>query len=237
MSLRELRVIAQPPEYSPSPTDGAYRLVSIFLSIPLARMGATPNAITIGWTVVGLLGVACLLSELWSVRVVGALLLEVSYLLDFVDGEVARLADRRSTRGGFLDLLGHGVIKTSLPLGVGAAAAAFTGVAAFLLAGAVGAVAVGVGDSLRFYAAATTGDLAAGELSHDAAPRRPGGRRITVGRVASTLFELSFESPGLFGLTLLVALVDAWAAFAVYLAVGGTVWFLLRAVRYIRRLG
>jgi phosphatidylglycerophosphate synthase len=237
LSLRERRVIAQPPEYSPSPTDGVYRFFSIFLSVPLARLGATPNAITVGWAVVGMLGVACLLAETWTVRVLGALLLELSYLLDFVDGEVARLSDRRSRRGGFLDLLGHGVIKTSLPLGAGAAATALTGASSFLLAGAVGAIAVGVGDALRFYAAATSGDLAAGDLSHDVAPRPPRERRITAGRVVVTLFELSFESPGLFGLTLLVALADAWAAFALYLAVGGTVWFLLRAVRYARRLG
>jgi phosphatidylglycerophosphate synthase len=234
-TLADLRAVAQPPEFSPSITDRAYRVVSIFVSVPLARAGATPNGITLAWIALGLAGAAALAWPSWPVRVAGALVLHLSYLLDFVDGEVARLTDRRSRAGGFLDLLGHGVIKASLPLAVGWTAVAATGETLFLLAGAVGAVAIVVGDALRFYAACTAGDLAAGDIDHVVRPPRQ-GRRRTPGRVARALFDLSFETPGLYGLALVAAAADALPVLAGWWALGGVVWHARRAVRYCRRL-
>jgi O-antigen ligase len=175
LSLPDLRAIAQPREYSPAPTDRVYRLVSIYLSVPLARAGASPNAITLAWIVLGLGGVVGVGWGGVAPAVTGALLLQLSYLLDFVDGEVARLTDRRSATGGYLDLLGHALIKPSLLLAAGAGAASATGSPRFLLAGAVGAVAVAVGDNLRFYAACTLADLKAGDLGHAVTPRAGGG--------------------------------------------------------------
>lgn len=237
MSLAALRSIAQPPEYSPSLTDRPYRLVSIFLSVPLARAGATPNGITIGWIIIGLAGVSAFLVENWAAHVVGGLLLQLSYLLDFVDGEVARLTDRRSMVGGFLDLLGHGVVKASLPLAVGAAAGWPSGHTWLLLAGGIAAVVIVVGDTLRFYAACTINELSGGDLGHTVVPHEPGReRRITPARMLATAFDLSFESPGLYGLALLAALAGRLDVLTVYWAVGGLVWFWRRAATYCRRM-
>jgi CDP-alcohol phosphatidyltransferase-like enzyme len=237
LSIREMRRIAQPPEHSPSLTDRPYRALSIYLSLVLARVGATPNGVTVAWIVIGLVGVVSLLADAWAARVAAALLLELSYLLDFVDGEIARLTDRRSNVGGLLDLLGHGVLKASLPLTVGGAAAMQTGQVGFAVAGAVGAVAIGVGDTLRFYAACTANDLSTGDLGHTVAPGRPShGRRLGLSRLIGTAFDLSFESPGLYGLTLLAAAADRLDLLALYWAAGGLTWFLRRTLIYTRRL-
>jgi phosphatidylglycerophosphate synthase len=237
MSLAAMRSIAQPPQYSPSLTDRPYRLVSIFLSLPLARAGATPNGITIAWILVGLAGVAAFLTESWAVHVAGGLLLQLSYLLDFVDGEVARLTDRRSMVGGFLDLLGHGVLKASLPLAAGAAAAWSMGQTWWMLAGGAAAVVIVVGDTLRFYAACTINELSGGDLGHTVVPLEPGRqRRATLGKVVGTAFDLTFESPGLYGLALLAAVADRLDVLTVYWALGGLVWFSRRAVTYCRRM-
>jgi phosphatidylglycerophosphate synthase len=237
MNVAALRSIAQPPEYSPSITDRPYRVVSIFLSLPLARVGATPNGITLGWTVIGLAGVVALMADSWPVRVGGALLLQLSYLLDFVDGEVARLTGRRSAVGGFLDLIGHGVIKASLPLAAGAAAGWHGGQPLLLVLGGIGAVAVVIGDTLRFYAACTLNELAGGDLGHTVVPHESQGpRRPTLARLAGTAFDLSFESPGLYGLALLAALADRLDLLVVYWAVGGLAWFGRRATTYSRRM-
>jgi phosphatidylglycerophosphate synthase len=236
-SIAALRRIAQPREYSPSATDRPYRAVSIFVSLPLARAGATPNGITVAWILVGLAGVAAFLPEGWAVHVVGGVLLQLSYLLDFVDGEVARLSDRRSLTGGFLDLLGHGVIKASLPLAVGAAASWQTGSTALLLAGGIGSVVIVVGDTLRFYAACTVNELSGGDLGHTVVPRGRGGRRRpTLWQLTAVAFDLSFESPGLYGLALAAALADRLDVLAVYWAVGGFAWFCRRATTYCRRM-
>jgi phosphatidylglycerophosphate synthase len=237
MSMAALRSIAQPREYSPSPTDRVYRLFSIYLSLPLARVGATPNGITVAWIAIGLAGVAGLLVDSWPVRVFAALLLQLSYLLDFVDGEVARLNDRRSVVGGFLDLLGHGVIKAGLPLAVGGAAAWQTGHALLAIAGGVAAIVIVVGDALRFYAACTVNDLKGGDLGHTVVPLAPTeGRRVTVGKLLMIAFEMSFESPGLYGLALVAAVADRFDVLAAYWAVGGVIWFWQRTLTYCRRM-
>jgi phosphatidylglycerophosphate synthase len=236
-SIAVLRSLAQPREYSPSPTDRVYRAVSIYLSLPLARAGATPNGITIGWIVIGLAGVAAFLAEGSAAHVIGGVLLQLSYLLDFVDGEVARLTDRRSMVGGFLDLLGHGVLKGSLPLAVGAAVGWQTGHAFPAVAGGVAAVVSVVGDALRFYAACTVNDLAGGDLGHTVVPlRSSGGRRPTLGKLLLTAFDLSFESPGLYGLALVAALAGRLDVLCGYWALGGIVWFLRRTATYCRRM-
>jgi phosphatidylglycerophosphate synthase len=234
-SLAELRAVAQPRQYSPSATDQVYRLGSIFVSVPLARVGATPNGITVAWIVAGLAGVACLASDGWTLRIAGALLLQFSYLLDYVDGEVARLTSRHSAVGEFLDLVGHGLVKTSLPLAVGWSAAVETGSPLFLVAGALGAVAVAVGDTLRFYAACVSGALGAGDLGH-VVPVRAAGRRWAPMRVARAVFQLAFETPGLYGLALVAALGNAMAPLAVWWALAGQPWWIGRARRYAQRL-
>jgi phosphatidylglycerophosphate synthase len=236
MSVAALRGIAQPPEYSLSPTDRAYRFFSIYLSLPLARVGATPNGITVAWIGIGLAGVAGLLVDSWAVRVFAALLLQLSYLLDFVDGEVARLNDRRSMVGGFLDLLGHGVLKAGLPLAVGAAAAWQTRHVGLAVAGGVAAIVIVVGDTLRFYAACTVNDLKGGDLGHTVVPLGPTWRRLTLRKLVKTAFEMSFESPGLYGLALVAALADRFDVLVAYWAIGGVVWFWQRTVTYCRRM-
>ncbi len=235
LTRQELRRIAQPPEYSPSRVDRLYRPFSIYLSIPLARRGATPNGITVGWILIGLAGAGCLVSSLWIVRIAGGLLLEFSYLLDFVNGEVARLTKRSSTVGTFLDLMGHGLIKTALPLAAGASAFAQTGSRFVLLAGAVGAVTIGVGDALRFHAACASGRLDTADLERVTHAHRS-LRELPLARLAGNLFEHGFESPGLFGLTLLAALSDRLALLTTYWMIAGPIWMCLRAVDYSRRL-
>jgi phosphatidylglycerophosphate synthase len=235
LSSRELRRIAQPPEYSPSRVDTIYRRWSIYLSVPLAQLGATPNGITIGWIAIGLGAIAGLISSHWSIRVLSAIALEFSYLLDFVDGEVARLTNRRSTIGGFLDLMGHALIKTALPLAVGVSASASTGLHFMLTAGAIGAIAIGVGDSLRFHAACACGKLDAGALERRARAGRALGA-VPRSELARGIFELSFESPGLFGVALLGVLFNQLAIVAIYWMGGGLCWMCLKALEYSVRL-
>ncbi|MGH7388523.1 MAG: CDP-alcohol phosphatidyltransferase family protein [Candidatus Rokuibacteriota bacterium] len=235
-SLRELRAVAQPPEFSPSAADTVYRVFSIYLSIPLAHLGAAPNVLTYVWIVLGLAGAAGLAAPSWTLSILGALVLQFSYLLDFVDGEVARLTEKKSILGEFLDLLGHGLIKTSLPLAAGWSAAAATGAAGFLVVGAVGALAIGVGDSLRFYAACTSRNLASGDLAHVVLPPRMPWRARGAGNLARVAFLMSFQTPGLLGLALLGAVSGRLDVLSVWWALGGTVWFMTRAVHYGRRL-
>ena len=148
--LAEARRVAQPTgEWW---TSRQYRAVSIFLSVPLARAGVRANHITVAWGLVGFLGAVALACPHYWVRVGGACLLEFSELLDFVDGEVARLTKQTSRRGIFLDLVSHEVIRQSLflPLSYGVFKA--TNNLAYLFFGFFAAVFVSVYEKAFFLA-------------------------------------------------------------------------------------
>jgi hypothetical protein len=86
-------------------------LVASFVSRPLARrltpaalrLGLTPNAVTVASLLVGL-GAAALLAlgDRWAL-VAGAVLLQLSLVVDCVDGDVARYTRRFSATGAWLD--------------------------------------------------------------------------------------------------------------------------------------
>jgi hypothetical protein len=88
--------------------DGVYSLAVLRrLSKPLsgfaAARGWSPNTITIVSLVVGLAAaLSFAVGERWAL-VVGAVLLQVSIIIDCSDGEVARLTGRYSTVGAWLD--------------------------------------------------------------------------------------------------------------------------------------
>src|SRR3954447_14034861 len=59
--------------------------------VPLARTSVTPNQVTLATLVVFAGGAAVMaLGRAWSALIVGAVLLEISYVLDCVDGQLAR---------------------------------------------------------------------------------------------------------------------------------------------------
>jgi phosphatidylglycerophosphate synthase len=65
----------------------------------------TPNQITIGSLIFGLISVPFFLKGTWIYLVIGALLFEISFLLDYCDGRIARLKGLKSTFGGYLDIM------------------------------------------------------------------------------------------------------------------------------------
>lgn len=225
--LRETRRIAQPPEFSPSPTDIPYRVFSIFPSLLLARIGLTPNQITLLWIVVGLIGVVALgFSDYW-VRVAGVVLLQFSYLLDFVDGEVARLQQRSSKLGSFLDLVGHGLIKTGLFLALGYYVWISTGRIEFLLLAFSAVLSISNGHTLPFYAA------------HASVSNEPPGVCAQAGGTSRSFFRkllgvagILFESPGLYGIVLLGAVFGRLVWVVIFYGLLGPLWFLHRAIKY-----
>jgi phosphatidylglycerophosphate synthase len=69
------------------------------LLVPRSRV--TPDGLSLASLLLALLAGAAFLTEHW---VVGAVLFELHFLLDCLDGKLARLRGVQSPRGGFLDL-------------------------------------------------------------------------------------------------------------------------------------
>jgi phosphatidylglycerophosphate synthase len=135
MSVDELRRIAQ----AGKDTDPAWYRVHRRLSIHLTRvalaMGLAPNHVSIAMMVIGIAGAVLLSSLDRTANVVGFVLFYVAFLLDKVDGELARLLGRASGRGIFLDRLYHRLVEPSMFIGVAVHEYRITGWIVVLVAG------------------------------------------------------------------------------------------------------
>ncbi len=82
------------------------RPLAAVLVVPLARTGITPNQVTFLTLPVFLAGAALLaLYPSWGALVGGAAIIELSYVLDCADGQLARLKGTSSPVGAHLDFL------------------------------------------------------------------------------------------------------------------------------------
>jgi len=110
----------QPPIYVP------LRLVSTILSWHLARFGVSPNVCTaLGTAVAGLAAWFLSQGDTWSLRVSAGFVL-TAYLLDCMDGEVARAGGKSTALGAHLDQFSNWFTVLALQIGLaqGAAVAA-----------------------------------------------------------------------------------------------------------------
>ena len=82
------------------------RPLAALVVVPLARTGITPNQVTFLTLPVFLAGAALLaLRPSWSALVASAAIIELSYVLDCADGQLARLKGMSSPVGAHLDFL------------------------------------------------------------------------------------------------------------------------------------
>ncbi len=106
-----LRAIADAYRRTSKPKDILWnklvaRPLAAALIVPLARTRVTPNQVTLATLPVFLLGAAVLIAcPTWGALVAGVALLELSYVLDCADGQLARLKGTSSPVGAHLDFL------------------------------------------------------------------------------------------------------------------------------------
>jgi len=106
-----------------NPRDGLFdRVLNRHLSRPLSRMllpfAVTPNQITIGGLLLSLAGAACIALPGIAWPVLGALLLQLTAVLDCVDGEVARAKVLETEWGEWLDVTSDTLIHVATFLGI-----------------------------------------------------------------------------------------------------------------------
>jgi phosphatidylglycerophosphate synthase len=124
-SLAELRATGQPPGVLERLNDEHWagrlymRRVSPGATWVFARLGWSPNAVTVGFIVCGVAaGVVVALGGLWS-AIAAAVLIQAYLLLDCSDGELARWSGRTSATGVYLDGIGHYLGEAALLTGLG----------------------------------------------------------------------------------------------------------------------
>lgn len=80
--------------------------------------GLSPNAITVLSMIIGLLAAASFAVGSYAAGVAGALLFQLSAIVDCCDGEVARLTHRQSRFGEQLDIAADNVVHMAIFVGV-----------------------------------------------------------------------------------------------------------------------
>ena len=142
VSLRELRERCQLPVREHN--DVAGLLFGDFASLPITKLfvdcGWSPNIATLGMLVCGLIGAGLQIGG-GTLALAGALLLVLYYVLDCVDGEVARWLGVEDIRWGYYDTIFHILVKPTAFLGVAIGCWRELGHAELLIAGAIAAIA------------------------------------------------------------------------------------------------
>lgn len=130
------------------------RPLALYITRLVLPLGVTPHMATAAAWLVGLMAVAAFGCETVLAWLVGGALLQVWYLLDHVDGQLARYLGAESLDGAALDYLMHHSMNLLVPIGVGWGLAA-DGERIWLLLGiawGVGALLIGLVNDTRYKA-------------------------------------------------------------------------------------
>ena len=82
------------------------------------KMGISPNTITLISMLVGLAAAGCIATGLYEWGIIGALLFQLSVIMDCCDGEVARLTFSESRFGKEFDILADNVVHIAIFVGI-----------------------------------------------------------------------------------------------------------------------
>lgn len=158
LSLAELERRCQKPDYQRVGTWMARRIArpaALRITWCLAPWGVSANMMTwFAWAVSMASAWAFAAGNVWG-WTWGALLLQLWYLLDHVDGQLARLRGTASLDGVQLDYLMHHSVSLAIPLGVGFGMFQQNGQTLWLLAGAMwgwGGLLVGLQNDAQYKA-------------------------------------------------------------------------------------
>jgi phosphatidylglycerophosphate synthase len=109
---------------NPEERQGAYgyyliRPLSLYLTYLALCLGLSANQVTVLQTIAGLAGAFCLAVPSTGMGLAGLALLQFGFLLDNVDGEVARFRRQVSLTGKFLDSIGHQFVVPAMYFALG----------------------------------------------------------------------------------------------------------------------
>jgi phosphatidylglycerophosphate synthase len=117
-SIKKLRETCQPRDEMGIVARG-YRKVSIYITKVFLYTSLTANQISVLFAICGVIsGILFAVGNYWWVLLGSAILL-VHYILDYVDGEVARYRQSASPKGEFIDIVCHNVAFAFVFSGIG----------------------------------------------------------------------------------------------------------------------
>ena len=116
-SPNELRAVCQSGKDADPGWYFVHRRLSIYVTWLLLHTSVTPNQVTLLMMLLGVLGAALLVPHSGLANATGFLVLYLAFLLDKVDGEIARYRSISSVKGLLLDRLHHLTVEPLVFLG------------------------------------------------------------------------------------------------------------------------
>lgn len=114
----ELRATCQAGKRADPPWYTVHRKISIYITWVFLWAKVPPTLVSLLMMGLGLGGATLLISSIWHWNLLGFVLLYGSFLLDKVDGEIARYRHKQTVRGIFLDRLHHRFVEPCLYVAV-----------------------------------------------------------------------------------------------------------------------
>ncbi|MAG20433.1 hypothetical protein CL618_03300 [archaeon] len=91
-----------------------HRFISAYTTKFFLSLNLTGNQVTIIWILTGIISSLFFLKGSYFLSLIGALILLLSFILNFSDGEVARYNKQTSVNGFYLDCVGHFIVTTTV---------------------------------------------------------------------------------------------------------------------------
>ncbi len=104
ISMGELRELCKKEYYNPIQKVMHYGM--LYVTKPLLRTNITPNQITTFWLILQLIGSGLMVFGFYWTNVLGVVLYTLAMLLDYVDGQIARIKKISTYKGIYLEELG-----------------------------------------------------------------------------------------------------------------------------------
>ncbi|GEM_PF-1921997 len=103
-TMPELRELCKKAYYSKF--QQKMHTIMLYITRPLLKTNITPNQITIFWVLLQIVASALLLFGVYWINVIAVLLYTFAMLLDYVDGQIARIKGIKTYKGIYLEELG-----------------------------------------------------------------------------------------------------------------------------------
>ena len=192
------------------------RIITFKFSIPIVRMlyrtRVEPNQVTLASLIVAF--VACYFFSRGGTGtfLLGAVLLEFYYVLDCVDGQLARVKESKSREGAFLDCLLNYIVHPAVLFCIGLGHYVLTGEVLFVVVGAVAAWGIVLGNAISIVkytivAAALLNGEGRGRTSPGMVTHPGKGKRSPARAIFSFMHKLS-TFPAVMNIITVVAVIS-----------------------------
>jgi len=144
-SIEELKKICQKPNYKKPGYGNWYvrhiiRDLALYVTRPLLKTSITANQVTFISILVGVAAAFFFMIPSSFGLIMGTLLLQFWYLLDHVDGQIARYKKTSSITGVFFDYITHYLVHSIAFIGLGIGAYLSQGIVLMLVLGSISAL-------------------------------------------------------------------------------------------------